>query len=120
VRFFLDHCLANAVAIDLRGAGHDVVQLYQEIPVDSDDEVVIATAQSLDALPVSLNGDFADIAQFRPRDYGGIISLRMENRPSRLPLLMRQLLGLLSKYPDRDWYCGKLIIVEPHRCRIRT
>jgi predicted nuclease of predicted toxin-antitoxin system len=120
VRFFLDHCIANSVATALRSAGHEVVHLYQAIPVDSEDHVVIKTAQTMDALLVSLNGDFADIVQFDPGNYSGIISLRMENRPSRIPLLMTQLFNLFSKYPDRDWYRGKLIIVEPYRCRIRT
>src|SRR5256885_1040333 len=69
LRFFTDHCVPNSVIQVLRDAGHEVFILKEHIPQDSDDPVVIAKAQELDAVLVSLNGDFADIVTYPPSDY---------------------------------------------------
>ena len=66
LRFFADHCISNYLVDALRGAGHDVLRLRDHIPTDSPDPVVIATAQELDCVLVSLNGDFADILTYPP------------------------------------------------------
>jgi predicted nuclease of predicted toxin-antitoxin system len=68
-RFFADHCVSNAIMQTLRGEGHEVVQLREQLPVESPDTVVIAKAQQLDAILLSLNGDFADIVTYPPTDY---------------------------------------------------
>ncbi len=60
LKFFADHCVPNAVIQALRNAGHQVFILREHIPRDSPDPVVIAKAQELNAILVSLNGDFAD------------------------------------------------------------
>jgi len=48
-------------------AGHEVLVLQERIPRDSEDPVVIAEAQKLGAILVSLNGDFSDIVTYSPR-----------------------------------------------------
>jgi hypothetical protein len=53
LRFFADHCVPNFVIQTLRLAGHVVFILKECIPLDSDDVVVIAKAQELEALLVS-------------------------------------------------------------------
>jgi len=47
------------------------------LPVDSSDAVVIAKAQEVNAILLSLNGDFADIVVYPPRNYRGIVALQM-------------------------------------------
>ena len=84
LRFFADHCVPNAVVSALRAAGHEVAVLKEHIPRDSDDSVVIAKAQELDAVLMSLNGDFADIVTYPPRNYKGIVALQVLNRRRRL------------------------------------
>jgi predicted nuclease of predicted toxin-antitoxin system len=59
----------------LREAGHEVVRLREQLPLESPDADVIAKAQQLDAILLSLNGDFADIVTYPPADYQGIIAL---------------------------------------------
>lgn len=59
--FFADHCVSNAIMRTLREAGHEVLRLRDHLPVESPDAAVIAMAQQLDAILLSLNGDFADI-----------------------------------------------------------
>ena len=118
-RFFADHCVSNAIMQTLREAGHEVVRLREQLPVESPDANVIANAQQLDAILLSLNGDFADIVTYPPADYQGIIALQVRNHPEIIPQLMPRLQDYLSFHADRHYYRGKLLVVEVHRIRIR-
>ena len=65
LRFFADHCVPNSVGAALGGAGHGVHRLRDHLPTDSPDSDVIAMAQELEAILVTLNGDF--LARARPQ-----------------------------------------------------
>lgn len=119
LRFFADHCVPTSVIQALRDAGHDVLILREYIPSDSDDAVVIAKAQEIDAVLVLLNGDFADITTYPPWQYKGIIALQVRNHPEVIPSLMRRLKGYLATHLERSTYEGRLFLVEAHRIRIR-
>lgn len=119
LKFFADHCVSNLIMQSLRDAGYEVLRLGDHIPVDSVDTVVISTAQELDAVLVSLNGDFADIVAYPPARYKGIISLQVRNHPEVIPQLLERLKDYLSSHPGMDHYRGKLLVVEVHRIRIR-
>jgi len=120
LRFLADHCVSNAVIQALRDAGHEVLRLKDHIPTDSPDSVVISTAQQLDAVLVSLNGDFVDIVTYPPANYEGIIALQVRNHPEVLPQLISRLKDYLSFHLDMKYYAGKLLLVEAHRIRIRA
>jgi predicted nuclease of predicted toxin-antitoxin system len=62
-QFFSDHCVPLSIARALQQHGHEVAALYEHLPVNSPDPVVIAKAQELDAVLLSLNGDFSDIVE---------------------------------------------------------
>lgn len=119
LRFFTDHCVPNSVIQVLRDAGHEVFILKEHIPQDSDDPVVIAEVQDLDAILVSLNGDFSDIVTYPPSNYKGIIALQVRNHPEVIPALMQRLVRHLSAHPEMNNYKGQLFLVEAHRIRIR-
>ena len=119
LRFFADQCVPNSVIHALRDAGHHVFVLKEHIPPDSHDALVIAKAQELNAILVSLNGDFADIATYPPSQYKGIISLQVRNHPEVIAALMRRLVSYLSAHPEMHSYEGRLFSVEAHRIRIR-
>jgi predicted nuclease of predicted toxin-antitoxin system len=95
--FFTDHCVPNVVIQTLRAAGHEVLILKEYLPRDSDDPLVIAKAQELEAILVSLNGDFADIVTYPPSRYKGIIALQVRDHPEVLPVLMQRLMTYLSR-----------------------
>jgi predicted nuclease of predicted toxin-antitoxin system len=84
--FFSDHCVPTEVVEALVRAGHKVVQLREVLPSHSPDPEVIGKAQRLDALLVSLNGDFSDIVRYAPQKYGGIFALQLHN-PRGYPIL---------------------------------
>ncbi len=80
---------------------------------------VIAKAQELDAILISLNGDFADITTYPPSRYKGIIALQVKNHPEVIPTLIRRLTSYLTAHPDMSSYRGRLFLAEGHRIRIR-
>jgi predicted nuclease of predicted toxin-antitoxin system len=119
LRFLADHCISNTIVQTLREANHDVLCLRDVLPVESPDATVIAKAQDLDSILVSLNGDFADIVTYPPSSYKGIVALQMRNHSEILPQLMARLVGYLKLQPAMEHYRGKLFVVEVNRIRIR-
>jgi predicted nuclease of predicted toxin-antitoxin system len=119
LRFFADHCVSNAIMHTLRAIGAEVLRLREHLPTDAPDEVVIATAQQLEAILVSLNGDFANIVTYPPGRYRGIIALQVHNHPEIIPQLMERLTNYITSHSTMEEYAGKLFVVEVHRIRIR-
>jgi predicted nuclease of predicted toxin-antitoxin system len=76
VRFLLDHCVPNRIAVMLTAAAHEAILLRDCLPLDSADPLVLQKATEFDAILVSLNGDFADITAYPPTSHRGIIALQ--------------------------------------------
>lgn len=119
LRFLADHCISNFTIQTLQGEKHEVLRLRDLLRVDSPDAVVIAKAQEINAILVSLNGDFADIVTYPPRRYKGIIALQLRNHAEILPQLMAKLVKYLNLHLEMEHYQGKLMVVEVDRIRIR-
>ena len=66
LRFLADHCVSNSTIQTLREANHEVLRLRDVLSVESSDANVIAKAQEIGAILLSLNGDFADIVNYPP------------------------------------------------------
>jgi predicted nuclease of predicted toxin-antitoxin system len=115
----MDQCVPRSVAEALQNAGHAVDLLRHHLPINAKDPDVIASAQNLDAVLVTLNGDFADIINYPPAKFGGIVALQVKNHPESLPAIVMRLLTYLGEHPDREHYAGKLLLVEAHRIRIK-
>lgn len=81
--------------------------------------MVIAKAQEIDAILLSLNGDFADIVTYPPKIYKGIVALQVHNHPEILHHLMEKLVAYFKLQPTMDQYRGRLLVVEVDRIRIR-
>lgn len=95
LKFFADHCVSYSIVKILRASGHEVFILREHISQNSADAIVIAKAQELEAILVSLNGDFADIVTFPPSKYNGIIALQVRNHPEVIPAIMQGLMNYL-------------------------
>jgi len=119
LRLFADQCVPLEIVQTLREQGHEVLLLREHLPIRSPDPLVIAKAQELDCLLLSLNGDFSDIVNYPPANYGGIIALQLHNHPEIIPQVMAHLGRYLEAQTDRDFFRGKLFIVEVHRIRTR-
>lgn len=118
-RFFADHCTPGSIIQSLQAAGYQVTRLRDHLATDSADAAVIAKAQELDAILLSLNGDFADIVTYPPANYKGIIALQVRDHPEVIPPIVAKLKNYLSAHPDVSHYRGKLFLVEAHRIRVR-
>ncbi len=73
----------------------------------------------MDAILLTLNGDFADIINYPPSKFGGIIALQVRNHPETLPAIIMRLLTYLGEHPEREHFTGKLFLVEAHRIRVK-
>lgn len=120
LRLFADHCVSNLIIETLRQAGHEVLLLKHHLPVESKDPAVIAKGQELDAILLSLNGDFADILVYPPSRFQGILALQVRNHPEVTPALLKRLTDYLARNPSGAHYKGKLLVVEVDRIRIRA
>jgi hypothetical protein len=58
--------VSNVIMQTLRDTGHDVLRLQDQLPIESPDPVVIAKAQELDALLLSLERRFCGYCQLSP------------------------------------------------------
>jgi predicted nuclease of predicted toxin-antitoxin system len=119
MRFFIDQCVPEMVPQMLEAESHTAMRLRDHIPTDTPDEGVIAKAQSLQAILISLNGDFSNIVQYPPSAYGGIVGLQVRNRPEAVEIITQKLIGYLKAHPRQSHYPGKLLLVEAHRIRIK-
>jgi len=119
LRFLADHCISNTTVQTLRSAGNKVLRLRDVLPVDSPDRKVIAKAQEIDSILLSMNGDFADIVTYPPANYKGIVALQMRNHAEVLEQLLARLCEYLRAQPAPEHYRGKLLVVEVNRIRIR-
>jgi len=119
LRFFSDQCVPAEITGTLRRHGHQVTLLREVLPIRSPDPVVIAKAQELGTILLSLNGDFSDIVSYPPARYLGIIGIQLHNHPETIPHLMKGLLSFLDAHPQQEFYHGRLFLVEAHRVRIR-
>ena len=120
LRLFADHCVATSVIDALTATGSEVLRLREHLATDSLDPAVIEKAHQLNCLLLSVNGDFADIVKYPPRDYRGIISLQVRNHPEVLPQIVAKLTAYVSAHPEMSHYQGKLFLFEAHRVRVRT
>ena len=119
LRLFIDQCVPKSIIQILRDTEHEVFVLGDYIPIESPDTIVITKAQELNAILVSLNGDFADIVTYPPSSYQGIISIQLRNHPEIIPQLMARLTEYLSLHDSEEHYRGKLLLVEVYRIHIR-
>lgn len=106
LRFFADHCIPNSIIQELRDAGYEVLRLKDRISLNSSDSKVIAAAQEIDSILLSLNGDFTNILNYPPDQYRGIVAIQVKNHPEMIPHLMRRLLSYLTLHPEMDFIKG--------------
>lgn len=100
----------------LRQYGHDAVTVFEEgLRGEPDTDLANVCRQEGRAI-VTLDLDLANIRDFPPGDYDGIIVLRL-NDQSRASLL--QVLRRIFPLFDTEPLVGRLWIVDEHRIRIR-
>ncbi len=104
LRLFADQCVPVTVTTFLRDAGYKVLSLRDFLPIESVDSVVISKVQEFKAILITLNGDFANILDYPPANYHGIIALQVRSHPEVLSQILSRLRDHLSTNPDMEFY----------------
>lgn len=112
----LDHCVPRRYLRLLHEWGYDASLMIEHLPSDSSDIDVIGLTTTLDAVLLTVDLDFANILDYPPADYRGIVVMRyqVENETDVDTALK---LALTDLY--RDGLRGVLVIVSPGRYRVR-
>jgi predicted nuclease of predicted toxin-antitoxin system len=116
MQFKLDENLHEDCAELLRRQGHDVHSIFDEGLQGSDDGSIAEVCQRESRVLLTLDTDFANVLEFPPGDYSGIVLLRL-SRQSRMAVLrvLERLVPLFeSEAVDR-----RLWIVSESQVRIR-
>lgn len=95
---------------------YEATLVTDHIPGDSPDTNVIALAGQLDAVLLTVDLDFANILDYPPADYGGIMVMRYRiEDESELDATLQSALADLY----RDELRQVLVIITPGRYRVR-
>lgn len=86
---------------------------------DSDDFDVAAMAKARGELVLTFDGDFGNIVNFPPHQFGGIVLLMMRDNAAAYQSLLDQLDRLLKEHAEQDWYVGRTVVVDTYRFRWR-
>lgn len=114
--FKLDENLPAEAAQMLRDAGHDVATVLEQRLGGAGDPRVADVCRTEGRVLLTFDTDFADIRTYPPREYAGIIVLRLvrQDKPHLLSVLQQLLPELHS-----EAVIGRLWIVEEASLRIR-
>jgi len=115
VHFKLDENADPRWKIPLLEAGHTATTAAEKSLQGANDEAVARTCRSQRMCLITADLDFAQILDYPPKDYSGIIVLR---HPRPTILGMRDLLRQGAVATAAESPVGKLWIVEPGRIRI--
>jgi predicted nuclease of predicted toxin-antitoxin system len=112
----LDECVPAKYRRFLESWGYEVT-LLREISKPSDpDERVIELAQNLDAVLLTVDMDFANIVDYPPQNFAGIVVVRHQiSDQLALEKSLKQAMADLY----RDDLRGVLVVVTANRYRIR-
>jgi predicted nuclease of predicted toxin-antitoxin system len=117
MRFKCDENLPSDVTVLLLAAGHDAHSVLDEQMGGAPDSALARVCQDESRIFITLDLDFADIRNYPPQDYHGIIVLRpgRNDRDAILAIIPRVLVLLQT-----ELIAGRLWIVDNHRTRIRS
>jgi predicted nuclease of predicted toxin-antitoxin system len=116
VKIKLDENLSRHLKDPLLQLGHDVTTALEEGLLGKVDIEIGAVAKSEDRIVFTLDLDFADLRKFPPGSHPGVVLFRPR---SMGPLLVNQFVLKFSQETELATLARCLVIVEPHRIRVR-
>jgi predicted nuclease of predicted toxin-antitoxin system len=116
MKFLLDANMPRSAASLLREFGHEVEDVRDVLPNGTDDATVAADARQL--ILITRDFDFADIRNYPPDNYAGIIVLELPD--DAIASQVNQALQSFVSQPELlARLTGRLAIVESWRVRFR-
>lgn len=116
MKFKIDENLPVEVAELLQQAGYDALTVLDQALGGEVDSKIGTICQREGRIIVTLDLDFADIRAYPPKDFSGLIVLRLK-RQDKLHVL--EIVKRLLKTLQHESPVNKLWIVGEHRVRIR-
>jgi predicted nuclease of predicted toxin-antitoxin system len=116
MKFKVDENLPMEVAVALREAGHDAMSVVDQGLGGRADASVAEVCRREGRSLVTLDVDFANVQAYPPRDYAGLLVLRLQRQDKPHVLaVVAAVLPLVGKEPLER----RLWIVDESRVRIR-
>ncbi|HTB83239.1 MAG TPA: DUF5615 family PIN-like protein [Candidatus Sulfotelmatobacter sp.] len=118
MKFLLDANMPRSAANGLRELGHEVEDVRDVLPPGADDATIAAHAKTGQQVLITRDFDFADIRNYPPAEFTGIIVLELPEDAiaAQINRTLRSFVSqaeLLARLP------GRLAIVESWRVRFR-
>jgi predicted nuclease of predicted toxin-antitoxin system len=118
MKFLLDANMPRSAADVARALGHEVEDVRDVLPMGAEDSAVAAYAAEHGHILVTRDFDFADIRNYSPQAYAGIVVLQLADDASAAMVVrcfesFIENPDLLARLPRR------LAIVETWRARFR-
>ena len=118
MRFLVDADLPRATAAVVHRHGHDAVDIRDTELRSAADAAIAAYARAERRCLISGDFGFADIRNYSPADYAGIVVLELP-RNATATFILTLVDGLFQRADVVERLAGRLAIVEPGRIRLR-
>jgi predicted nuclease of predicted toxin-antitoxin system len=118
MKFLLDANMPRSSADMLRGFGHEVEDVREVLPPGAGDDSVAAHAKAGRLALITRDFDFADIRNYPPADYFGMVILGMPDDATAVQI-NRMLESFACNVDFLARLPGRLAIVESWRVRFR-
>ncbi len=116
MRIKRDENLSRHLKMSLATIGHDVETVADEGLLSQPDSAIAAAAKAESRVIFTLDSDFADVRRFPPGEHPGVVLFRP---PTFGPLAVNAFIETFAARPDLAELARALVIVEPHRIRVR-
>src|SRR5262249_15177944 len=110
--------LPRGTAPHIRSCGHDATDVRDIGLGGAPDASIAGHAQANGLCLISRDFDFADIRNYPPDQYSGLVVIELPNT-ALVPAIPSQVGALLGRQDVLNALPGRLAIVEPGRIRLR-
>ena len=117
MKFKIDENLPTDLAEFLRNEGYDAITVLDQNLGGTSDPAIATVCQTERRILITLDTDFADIREYPPEKYPGIMVLRIEKQDK--PFILKIFERVVRLFPD-EVVEGQLWIIEENRVRIRS
>lgn len=118
MRFLIDADLPRPTATVIRSLGHEALDVRDIGLGAAPDEQIAAYAQAHGLCLLTGDFDFADIRDYPPQDYAGLVVLKLPDNANR-DMILRLVEAFLGESHVLGQLPGRLAIVQRGRIRLR-
>jgi predicted nuclease of predicted toxin-antitoxin system len=118
MQFLVDASMPRSIAPLLRSQGHGATDVRDIGLGGAADQDIAAYAQAKQLAVLSRDFDFADIRNYPPDQYAGIVVIELPSSATA-PTILNLVDSFLQQTQTLNDLPGRLAIVEPGRTRLR-